>query len=271
MMNQPPHRRAGLAGALAAILLLAAGVACADDQLIVSGNGATLTGTSGGEGGSLNYVHDMTRGVISAGGEYQKLATSRWAFGSLTGALRAGTGDTKWTIAGEAHHGAGELDEAVGTHHYGYNVDALGVSGTFHNELTLQLETRQFDIDTTHGNLPKVSLGMLWARSWLTTVSYANSVSGNLATEYAGLRIDRYGRVYSFAIGGAAGHVAPAVVNIQTGALGPAPQYREGYVGFTRRFTRADLGVLGDYIDLNGTRRVTLTVTVTFHLGRTGA
>jgi hypothetical protein len=271
MRRQPPHRRIAVAGALATIVLLAAGVACADDQLILSGNGATLSGATGGGGGSLNYLHDMTRGVITVGGEYQKLDTSRWAFGSLTGALRAGSGDTKWTVSGEVHYGAGDTDEFVGTHHYGYAVEALGASATFSNKLTLQLETRQFDIDTTHGNLPKIGLGMLWAHSWLTSVSYANSVSGNLGTELITLRVDQYGRVVNFTAGAAGGHVAPVVVNIHTGALGPAPQYREGYVGFTRRFSRADLGLLGDYLDLEGTHRITVTLTITVHLDRKGA
>ena len=270
MKSPSLHRRVGVAAALATLMLLASGAACADDQLILSGNGATLTGTSGGAGGSLNYLHGMTHAVIGVGGEYQKLDTSRWGFGSLTGALLRGTGDTKWTASAEVHYGAGETDEALGTHHYGYAVEALGGSATFNNKLTLQLETRQFDIDTTHGNLPKIGLGMLWARSWLTTVSYANSVSGNLGTEFVTVRLDKYGRLVNCIAGAAGGHVAPPVVDIHTGALGPAPRYREGYVGFTRRFTRADLGLLGDYLDLSGTRRITLTLTITVHLDRTG-
>jgi len=269
--GQPPHARIGLAGAVATIMLLAAGVARADDQLILSGNGATLSGATGGGGGSLNFLHSMTHGVIGVGGEYQKLATSRWAFGSLTGALLENSGDTKWTVSGELHRGAGDTDEFAGTHHYSYGVYALGGSATFDNRLTLQLETRQFDIDTTHGNLPKVGLGMLWARSWLTTVSYANSVSGNLGTELITLRLDRYGRLVDFTAGAAGGHAAPAVVDIHTGALGPAPRYREGYMGFTHRFSRADLALLGDYLDLSGTHRITVTLTVTVHLDRRGA
>ncbi|HXS28700.1 MAG TPA: hypothetical protein VN730_13635 [Steroidobacteraceae bacterium] len=267
MTVQPARWAKGLAGVLATTALLFAGSACADDQLILSANGSTLTGTSGGEGGSLNYLHDMTHAVIGVGGEYQKLATAHWAFGSLTGTLRGNAADTKWTLDGEVHRGAGAISEAVGTHRFDYGVEALGASGTFFNRVTLQVESRQFDIDTTRGNLPKIGLGVLWARSWLTTVSYARSVSGNLGTELETLRIDRYGRLVNFVAGGAAGHVAPPVVNIQTGALGPAPQYREGYVGFSRKFTRVDVGILGDYLSLAGTHRITLTLTFSVHLG----
>lgn len=260
-----------VSGTLAAIALLISGPAHAADELILSGNGATLTGTNGGEGGSANYLHSSTHTVIGLGGEYQKLATANWEFGSLTGALRGSSGTAKWSLDGEVHRGVGTIREYFGPHHFDYGVEALGVSGTFSDRVTLQLETRQFDIDTTHGNLPKAGLGILWARSWLTTVSYAHSVGGNLGTELTTLRIDRFGRVVNFVVGGAAGHVAPAVVNIQTGALGPAPQYREGYVGLTRKFTRVDVGFLADYLTLAGTRRITGTLTFTIHLDRGGA
>ncbi|MGH8220907.1 MAG: hypothetical protein ACREUT_20420 [Steroidobacteraceae bacterium] len=269
MMSSPARRSNGLAGALGSIALLVAAPAFPDDQLILNGNWGTLTGTNGGEGGSLDFLHSTTHTVIGVGGEYQKLATASWEFGSLTGALRGGS-DTKWSLDGEVHRGAGEIAEYAGTHHFDYGIEAFGASGTFFNKLTLQLESRQFDIDTTHGNLPKLGLGVLWARTWLTTVSYARSVSGNLGTELGTLRVDRFGRVVNLIAGAATGHVAPPVVNIQTGALGSAPQYREGYIGFTRKFTRVDLGLLGDYLTLAGTRRITITLTLTVHLDRTG-
>lgn len=242
-----------------------------DDRLILSGDGSTLTGTNGGEGGSLEFLHSMPDGVIGAGGEYQKLATAQWAFGTVTGALTGTAGGMKWSLDGDVHRGAGDIAEYAGTHHFDYGVEALGVSGTFFDALTVQLESRQFDIDTTHGNLPKLGVGMLWARRWLTTVSYARSVSGNLGTELVTLRIDHFGRTINWLAGGATGHVAPPVVNIETGATGPAPPYREGYVGISRTFPRLELALLGDYLDLSGTRRVTVTLTVTFHLHRTGA
>jgi len=271
MTARPMCLKSALSCAVAVAAWFVTAPAHADDELILSGNGATLTGTNGGEGGSLDYLHSVTHAVIGVGGEYQRLATSSWEFGSLTGALRGASGDANWSVSGEVDHGAGDTEEAVGTHDFGYAVEALGASGTFFKQVTLQLETRQFDIDTTHGNLPKVGLGYLWARTWMTTVSYARSVSGNLGTELATLRIDRFGRVVNLVAGAAGGHVAPPIVNIQTGALGPAPQYREGYVGFTREFPRVDVGLLGDYLTLSGTRRVTLTLTFTVHLDRGGA
>lgn len=275
----------------------------ADNRLIVSGNGETLTGTNGGEGGSVNLLHSQTGWVVGAGGEYQKLANANWEFGSLAGALIGSLDSVKWSLGAEAHLGAGDIannevlvpgssyegeprvrdsgidrssssssaDPSVSDHHFNYDVEAVNVSGTFLDRLTLQLESRQYDIDTTHGNLPKVGLGVLWAREWLTTASYAHSVSGNLGTEFVTLRIDHYGRVLNWVVGGARGHVAPPVINIQTGATGVAPLYSEGYAGITRVFPRFELALLGDYIDLSGSKRVTATLTITVHLANGGA
>jgi hypothetical protein len=255
----------------AAVRTAPAPVTPSDDRLILSADGSTLTHSSGGEGGSLEWLHSMTHAVVGAGGEYQKLATANWAFGTLTGALSGGTGDImKWSLDGEVHRGAGNISLAVGRHHFDYGVEAVGVSGTFLNALTIQLESRQFDIDTTHGNLPKIAVGMLWERRWLTTVSYAHSIGGNLGTELTTLRIDHYGRTMNWLAGAATGHVAPPVVNIQTGATGAAPKYNEGYVGLSHRFPRVELALLGDYLDLSGSRRITLTLTFTVHLRSTG-
>ncbi len=286
-------RRAWAVDSTATAPAASAQVTPTDDRLILSGDGSTLTGTSGGEGGSLNFLHSMPHVILGAGGEYQKLADASWEFGSLSGALSGTLGDMKWSLDGEAHRGAGNISNVetlvvihdlesdprlragptytLGTRHFDYGVEALGVSGTFFNELTLQLESRQFDIDTTHGNLPKIGVGMLWRRHWLTTVSYARSVSGNLGTELVTLRIDHFGRTVNWLAGAAAGHVAPPVVNIQTGATGAAPKYREGYVGLTKVFPRVELALLGDYLDLSGSRRITLTLTMTIHVHRTGA
>ena len=51
------------------------------------------------------------------------------------------------------------------------------------SKFSVQLEARQIDIDTTHGNLPKLGLTYLWTPRLLTNVSYAHSVGGNLGTE----------------------------------------------------------------------------------------
>jgi hypothetical protein len=132
----------------------------------------------------------------------------------------------------------------------------------------LQLDAQQYDIYTTHGALPKAAIGYLWSPHWQTTVSYAQSVTGNLGTQLETARIDHYGRTVNWLLGGATGHVAPAVVNLYTGILQPAPRLREGYLGISKSFAGSDWSILGDYMKVANERRITLTVVCTLHVGR---
>lgn len=236
------------------------------DRLVFSANGSTLTGASGGGGGSLGWLHDFSSAVLGVAGEYQTLANAHWAFGSLSGSVTSGGPEEKWTVSGDAHVGTGDIGTAQGLRHFNYDVGGAGVSGTFGGKLTVQLEARQYDIDVTHGLLPKIALGYLWTPHLQTTVSYSRSVSGNLGTELETLRIDHYGRTMNWLAGGAAGHVAPPVVNVFTGLTGAAPHYREGFLGISKAFSRTDWSLLGDYLDVAGERRITLTVVCTPHV-----
>jgi len=238
------------------------------DELIFTANGSTLTDASGGGGGSLTWLHDFTAGTLGLGGEYQRLADAHWAFGSLSGSVSTGNTTAKWTFSGDAHLGSGDIgaDQEL-QQHFNYDVEGAGVAGTFGGKLTVQLAANQYDIDTTHGTLPKVALGVLWTRHLQTTLSYSRSVNGNLGTELETARIDYYGHTVNWQLGGAAGHVAPPVVNLYTGLTGPAPQLREGYVGVSKSFSRVDWSILGDYLKVGTQKRITVTLVCTLHLG----
>ncbi len=246
----------------------AAPSSASQNSLIISANGSTLTGASGGGGGSLAWLHDFSDAVLDIAGEYQTLANAHWAFGSVAGSVSGGDAEAKWTAYGDVHLGAGDIGVYEGLQRFDYDVEGAGVAGTFGGKLTVQVEGRQYDIDTSHGNLPKIAVGFLWTPHLQTTVSYARSVTGNLGTELATLRIDHYGRAVNWLAGGATGHVAPPIVNFYTGLTGPAPQYHEGYLGIAKGFSRVDLSLLGDYLVVAGTKRITLTIVCTLHGGR---
>lgn len=236
------------------------------DRLVISGNGSTLKGSSGGGGGSLAWLHDFNSAVLGVAGEYQTLANAHWAFGSLSGSVIAGSPGEKWTLSGDVHLGTGDIGTSRGLRPFDYDVEGAGVSGTFGGKLTVQLEDRQYDVDTTHGMLPKIALGYLLTPHVQATVSYSRSATGNLGTELETLRIDHYGRAVNWLAGGAAGHVAPPIVNVYTGSTGSAPQYREGFLGISKAFSATDWSVLGDYLDVAGQKRITLTVVCTLHV-----
>jgi hypothetical protein len=237
------------------------------DELIFSANGSTLTGASGGAGGSLSWLHDFTAGVVGIGGEYQTLANAHWAFGSLSGSVSTGNTAAKWTFSGDAHLGSGDIGAYQELRRFDYHVEGAGVAGTFGGKLTVQLAADQYDVDTTHGTLPKVALGVLWTRHLQTTVSYARSFNGNLGTELETARIDYYGHAVNWQLGGATGHVAPPVVNLYTGLTGAAPQLREGYLGVSKSFSRVDWSILGDYLKVATQKRITVTLVCTLHIG----
>jgi hypothetical protein len=243
----------------------AAPAAPSSNSVVISGNGSTLTGATGGGGGSLTWLHDFSSGVLGVGGEYQKLADTRWAFGSLSGSVSTGSASDKWTFSGDVHLGSGDTSTFQGEHRFDYQVEGAGVAGTLGGRVTVELEGRQYDIDTTHGAMPKAGLGILWTPHLQTTLSYARSVTGNLGTELETLRIDHYGHAVNWLVGGAAGHVAPTIVNIYTGATGAAPQLREGYLGISKAFGHSDWSILGDYLKVASERRITLTVVCTLH------
>lgn len=246
----------------------AAPSAPAANNLVFSANGSTLTGASGGGGGSLTWLHDFSSGVLGLGGQYQTLADAHWAFGTLSGSVSTGNASAKWTFSGDAELGDGDIGAYQGLQRFNYDVEGADISGTFASKLTVQLEGRQYDVDTTHGTMPKAALGYLWTPHLQTTVSYARSVSGNLGTQIETVRVDHYGRSVNWLLGGAAGHVAPPVVNLYTGLTGAAPQYREGYVGLSKAFAGSDWAILGDYLKVANERRITLTIVCTLHVGR---
>ena len=130
------------------------------DSLIFSANGSTLTDASGGGGGSIGWLHDFSAGVLGLAGEYQTLADAHWEFGSLTGAVSTGSASAKWTFSADAHLGSGDIGVYQGLRRFNYDVEGADVAGTFGGKLTLQLDAQQYDIDTTHGALPKVGAGV---------------------------------------------------------------------------------------------------------------
>ncbi|HWG77233.1 MAG TPA: hypothetical protein VN660_10640 [Steroidobacteraceae bacterium] len=235
-----------------------------DNRLIISGDGDSLTGISGhGGGGSLGYLAEINpNALIGVAGEYQTLAGSHWAFGSLTAAYsHALTQSSRWNISGEAHEGSGQS----GRTHFRYAIEALGGALTVPGGVTLSAEERQIDVDTSHGSLPKAGLSKAWGTHLLTSIGYAQSVGGNLATQYGLARIDIITSPIQFVLGGDFGHVSPSVLDIQGILLPQARRLSEEFVGLTTPTRHADFSLLADRIDLQGVVRLTLTLTATVH------
>jgi hypothetical protein len=239
-----------------------------DNRIILSGDVESLTGTDGGEGGSINYLgQPSANGLLGVGAEYQRLATSNWEFASFTGAYgNAITPNSRWNVHGEAHEGVGRSSTATSSSDFDYSIVAAGGGLTVPGGLTFDLEERQIDVSTSHGSLPKLTLAQPFGKHLLTTLSYAQSVGGNLDTSYGLARIDVFGHGYSVIAGGTLGRVTPAVINIQGILLVESRHLSEVFLGFTKTIAHVDLTLLGDNQDLEGIKRATLTLNVTVHL-----
>jgi hypothetical protein len=240
--------------------------AVADQRLVFSTNGSTLTGGSGGGGASAAWVGSIgPDAVLGAGAEYQQIANAHWTTGNFSGSLGL-PGQLKTHLYVEAHEGAGD----IGNHAFHYNVVSGGLLGQLTPEFTVQLEERYIDVDTSHGSLPKLGLTYRATLQLSASMSYAKSFGGNLGTRLLTGRIDYTGSGFNALAGLAGGPVAPAVLNLQGAVISPSPQLHEGFVGIGKPFGRTDWLLLGDYQDVSGTKRTSIALTCTVHLHAQG-
>ncbi|HVW68317.1 MAG TPA: hypothetical protein VHB68_05045 [Steroidobacteraceae bacterium] len=239
----------------------------ASDRISVTGNGSTLTGTSGGGGGALAWLHNFDPdALVTLGAEHQKLGDAQWTFGTLLGSLSREIGTGRYSFYAEGHEGAGD----DGPHPLKYHIEAAGVAATYFHKLSLLVEARRIDVETTHGNLPKVAVSYLWTPHWLTTVSYADSAGGNLGTQLTSVRVDRYSSTVNLLAGGSYGRASPTIIAL--GIVSPGHILREGYAGVSKTLARrTDVSLTADYLNLSGSKRATLTLSFMFRLGSLGA
>jgi hypothetical protein len=293
-------RAAVRSGTLAVAAVVATGLAptralhaapsTVDDRIAVSANGSSLTGTNGGAGGSIGWLHNFDADtLIGVAAQHQVLSVSHWTFGSLSGAITRGPGDQRYTLYGEANEGAGD----DGPNAFKYRIETLGVTGTYFHRLSATVEDKQVNVEGTHGNLPKLQLAYLWNPRFQTTVAHQHSFGGNLGTRLTTARIDVYTSQMSFLAGAAYGQASPALLGQLVTQQGPggaitlAPHdLREGYVGVVKSFpqVRGDLTFIVDYQRLSGgegsvggvavassvSQRWTGTLNYIFHIGHHG-
>jgi hypothetical protein len=241
--------------------------ATADDRIILSADGSTLPGTNGGGGGSIGWLHNFDADTLTGVAvEHQVISVARWTFASINGSVTRTFGNARYGFYGEAHEGAGD----DGPNAFKYSIVAAGVVATYFHRLSVQLDDHQYEVEKTHGNLPKLGLSYLWNPHVLTTVSYADSVSGNLGTHLTAGRIDLYGSKVSFLGGVAFGQVSPTVLGLEL--VIPGKTLSEGYVGVTKPLpnARGDLTLVVDYQDLSGSSRVAVMLNYIFHVGHQG-
>ncbi|HWK50971.1 MAG TPA: hypothetical protein VNR40_13850 [Steroidobacter sp.] len=238
------------------------------DKLSLSGSSSTFvdSDTDGG-GGSFSYLHYFTPDFLAGAGlDHTYVEKSKLTYGSLRAAWGRGDPSSRSILVGEYYNGEGD--------DYGrkfdYQVGVLGLSQGITNKFSVQLETRQIDIDTTHGNLPKLGLTYVWSPSFVTNIAYAQSVSGNLGTELTSARFDYYGKHVNLMLGGSTGKANPAVLVLQPGVVLPASYSNQGFLGIAKPFKRCEVQLLGDYLEVSGVEKITVTLSFIAYLGSRG-
>jgi hypothetical protein len=253
-------------GAVAAVSPALGQTSGSDDRIAVSADGTTLTGTNGGAGGSLGWLHNFDASSLAGiAVEHQGLSDAQWTFASLNGSTAVGPPDQRYTFSAEAHEGAG--DDHLRAFHY--RIEAVDVAGTFDSRLSALIEDRRIDVETTHGNLPKVGLTYVWDPHVATSAAFQYSVSGNLGTRLPSARIDSYWARGNLFGGVAWGPTSPILFDVPAGLVAKARELREGYVGASKPFPklRSNLTIVADYEDLSGVKKTSLTLSYIFHLG----
>jgi hypothetical protein len=236
--------------------------AMADDRLTFSANGTRLANI-GGAGAEVDWLHNFSPdALLGVGVTYQTISNAHWTYGSVSGAYIWGGTGSRWSVSGEAHRGNGWN----GTRNFTYQDVTVGTSVPLNSKFSVQLEDRQLDIDTSHGNLPKLGASFLLNTHLLTSLSYAHSVGGNLGTHITTGRADYYLRSTHWVGGGSFGTVDPLVLHGQVLPTGDHRSLREGFAGVGRTSPRSEWLLLGDYQKLDAQRRVTLTLNYTIFL-----
>jgi hypothetical protein len=267
---------ATVAGLLAPVCALHAAPSGVDDRIAIGFQGESLTNTSGGGGGSLTWLHNFSADALAGVAvEHQVLANSHWTFGSLNGAYSMGQGDQRYTVYGEAHEGAGNAGDRA----LNYHIEAVGLVGTYFHRLSVQLEDRQFFVDTVSGNLPKLGVSYLWNPHFQTSVSYAYSVGSNLGTRLLAGKIDLYEPGLNWLAGFSFGQATAAVLNpgASVGETSiPGLRVKEGYVGATLPLPnwRSEISLILDYQKLYSpfvdSKRFQGNLNYIFHIGNHG-
>ena len=236
------------------------------DRLTLTANGSTLSEASGGRGASVGWLRYLgSDAMIGLGVQHQSIADAHWTFASLNGNwAHTSAAGRKINLSGEIYRGSGEDTGRP----FDYAVTAAGVTGAVTDRLSLRFETREIDIDTTHGNLPKLGLSFSWNTRFLSDVAYAKSVSGNLGTELVSARTDYFGDRFRLLFGAAFGEAAPSVLNLRPGLSVPDSSFRQFFAGVSKPLERGELLAVADHLHMGGSRRATLTISYAIPLHR---
>ena len=222
--------------------------------LVITGQLDRLEGDRG-SGGRVDYAYSLVdgNGVTLAAAGYE-LAGSRWAYGEVGGGRALGS---RRVLSGGGSLGSGER----GRESFGYERYGLGLAlEAIEKRLVLTLEDEYYDIDTTRGNLLTLRAGATLSPRLTVEVHRSESLSGNLDSDFTGLRLDGAGSRFGWLAGGGAGRSRPEILDLVGSAA--STDLREIFAGVRVPVSGSQLVLVVDYLDLDGVDRLTVTLGV---------
>ena len=216
--------------------------------LVITGQLDRLEGDRG-SGGRVDYAYSLVdgNGVTLAAAGYE-LAGSRWAYGEVGGWLALGS---RWVLSGGGSLGSGER----GRESFGYERYGLG--------LALEaIEERAGCVGggSTRGSLLAPRAGAPLSPRLTVEVHRSESLSGNLDSDFTGLRLDGAGSRFGWLAGGGAGRSRPEILDLVGSAA--STDLREIFAGVRVPVSGSQLVLVVDYLDLDGVDRLTVTLGV---------
>lgn len=234
----------------------------ASDALLVVGQIDRLRSGIRGGGGSLDWIHvDGDGSTLSGGVASYSLGDSRWTYGRAVGAWRI---DERLIVEGQANLGAGHSTAMS----FDYRVIGAGIDYRVVPEVWLKGEDKFVDIGTSRGHLLRIGALLVPTRRVSFDLGYARSVGGNLRSELKSARVDWLIREARLFTGYTRGRSVPDLFGIDVGNGVPNQALRDWFIGFALSFSRWELTGALDTIDVNASRRRTLTVSIKVPLDR---
>jgi hypothetical protein len=163
----------------------------ASDSLIVSGEFDHIGPNTNGTAGSFQWLHaDGHHFVYQAGVSSQLLGQTHWtlATAGLVWFQR------RWTVESSLRAGHGSATVTGGFPYLDF-LGAVTYRATPH--LVTNVKAEYIDVATSHGSLFGAGVCICDTHRYSTTVSFAHSALGNLATEFVSIREERLGRTVS--------------------------------------------------------------------------
>ncbi len=235
-------------------------------SVIAGGRFDDLTAEAIDGGGTFDWIYASPLGnSVFAGAAAYSVGDTRWAFGRLGGAFRSGE---RFLLYGEVNYGSGEREETGVSGRpeeidFPYLVGKAGLSyELLARRLYLKLEDQYYEVDDTEGHLLRGGALVQVTSALSTQIDYAESVSGNLNTQFGIVRLDYYTPSVRFLGGVAVGRSTPEIFDGVIRREAQPQETLEFFAGVVVPVSRYEITLAVSHLKLESTSKTPLNLSV---------